>query len=470
MNARARAAAAAAAMSVPLALEGGTSPLLQRAWAAYREQAQRAAELAACKLELLQYYDVPAMQRAVNICYWGRSGSFLLASYLDGHDQAVMLPQECAAGIYPFWGEFASLTVWEKLLTYPTYVTNKYGPSVDFFAGEYAIESVHYYAAVHALFVAYGDRPGAWLDTRQRFFQLLHVAYALARGQRPADPRPLIVYAQHKTDEELAQLFRADFPQGLFIHTIRDPISTVDSWFERQVAMQSEVRGHRLDVALRYVHPATETMRTLLRSDRPYLGWRSVPARYASRICTCSRRRPCGVWRRGWGLPFVPPACSRAPSTAVLSCGGTATSPGSGPIRATHSGVQIISIARLHADLRAAAAKLPGVGLPMPRAFRSKTLCLARSGLLWLLPMKIERITAQLIVGRQAWPALRRGKGALCLRGRVFSAHVARAHDAPARQGRAAQGSQANAPAATLGTPTMRAAAALVRHGAGPFR
>ena len=49
-------------------------------------------------------------------------------------------------------------------------------------------------------------------------------------------------------------------------------------------------------------------------------------------------------------------------------------------------------------------------GYPMPRAFHSKTLCLAVLGLLWLLPMKIERITAQMIVGRQAWPALRRGQ------------------------------------------------------------
>jgi hypothetical protein len=408
MNASAR--AAAAAMSVPLALEGGTSPLLQRAWAAYREQAQRAAELAACKLELLQYYDVPAMQRAVNICYWGRSGSFLLASYLDGHDQAVMLPQECAAGIYRFWGEFASLTVWEKLLTYPTYVTNKYGPSVDFFAGEYAIESVHYYAAVHALFVAYGDRPGAWLDTRQRFFQLLHVAYALARGQRPADPRPLIVYAQHKTDEELAQLFRADFPQGLFIHTIRDPISTVDSWFERQVAMQSEVRGHRLDVALRYVHPATETMRTLLRSDRPYLGMEA---------------RTCAI--RFEDLHLQPEATMRrlAPWLGIAFRSSMLESTFNGRpfvwrngdkswVGANPSNAQRRSNNLNRADRMLIFALLQrnflAWGYPMPRAFRSKTLCLAVLGLLWLLPMKIERITAQLIVGRQAWPALRRGK------------------------------------------------------------
>ncbi len=401
---------APAAMSVPLALEGGTSPLLQRACAAYREQAQAAGELAAHKLELVQHYDVGGMQRAVNICYWGRSGSFLLASYLDSHDEIVMLPQECAAGIYPFWSRFAALTVWEKLLTYPTYLTSKYGPTVDFFAGEYAIESVHYYAAVHALFAAYGERPAAWLNTRQRFFQLLHVAYALAKGQRTADPRPLMVYAQHATDDELAQLFRADFPQGLFIHTIRDPISTVDSWFERQVVMQSEVRGQRLDLALRYVHPATETMRTLLRWDRPHVGMheRTRAIRFED-----LHLQPEATMRRlaQWlGIGF-------RPSMLESTFNGRPfvwRSAGKPWVGANPSNAQRRSNNLNRADRVLIYALLQrnflAWGYPMSRVFHSRTLCLAVLSVAWLLPMKIEWITAQMILSRQAWPALRRGK------------------------------------------------------------
>jgi hypothetical protein len=44
------------------------------------------------KIEDLRNYDVASMDRIEAICYWGRSGSYLLQSYLDGHDHIVMLP------------------------------------------------------------------------------------------------------------------------------------------------------------------------------------------------------------------------------------------------------------------------------------------------------------------------------------------------------------------------------------------
>ena len=49
-------------------------------------------ELVAEKAALLQYYDVPGMDRAVAIVAWGRSGSYLLTSFLDGHSDVIMLP------------------------------------------------------------------------------------------------------------------------------------------------------------------------------------------------------------------------------------------------------------------------------------------------------------------------------------------------------------------------------------------
>src|SRR5690349_1519181 len=44
------------------------------------------------KIEDIRRFDVAGMERAVAICMYGRSGSQLLASYLDGHDEIVMLP------------------------------------------------------------------------------------------------------------------------------------------------------------------------------------------------------------------------------------------------------------------------------------------------------------------------------------------------------------------------------------------
>ncbi len=412
MSARAAPGAPAAQLAtrVPIALEGGTSEVLQRAAAAYRREAPAAAALAAGKLELAQLYDVAGMQRVVNICYWGRSGSFLLASYLDNHEEVLMLPQECAAAIYPFWGHYASLTLWEKLLAYPAYLTHKYGAEVDFFAGEFAIDATHYFAAVHALFALYAERPTSWLNTRARFFQLLHVAYALALGRRPAHPRPLMVYAQHATDDELAQLYSADFPQGLFIHTIRDPISTIDSWFDRQLAMQSQVRGDRLDLALRYVHPATETMRTLLNWDRPHIGMdaRTRAVRFEDlHLAPQATMQRLATWL---GITYRP---SMLESTFngrpfVWQNGNTAwVGPNPDNARRRSKNLNRADRMLIFALLR---RDFLLWGYPVPGDLGRRTLCWMVLSLTWLIPMRIEWRTAQIVVRHQAWPALRRGK------------------------------------------------------------
>jgi hypothetical protein len=200
--------------------------LLQHAHALYRAaHAKDLRALIASKIENLRCYDVPNMERAVALCPWGRSGSLLVASYLDGHNDVVLLPVEHSRRIDEFFERYQSLPLREKLIAYPIF-------SFNFFQGDFAVNAEDYYAAVAAIFEVYGNSPPQLLETRRAFFQFLHVAYSVALGRRPASPHPLMVYAQHDWDDVRARRFVEDFPQARFLHTVRDPITTFDRTFE----------------------------------------------------------------------------------------------------------------------------------------------------------------------------------------------------------------------------------------------
>jgi hypothetical protein len=200
--------------------------ILQRAWALSRaEHAKDLRALITRKTEDLRYYDVPNMERLVAISHWGRSGSFLVASYLDGHENVVLLPPTGTEGIYKFFERYQSLSLHDKLTVYPIL-------STDFFKGDFPIVAADYYAAVAAIFEVYGGYSPRLLETRRAFFQFLHVAYSLALGRRPVSPQPLMVYSLHWWDDVLARRFLEDFPQAQFLHTVRDPITTYDRSFE----------------------------------------------------------------------------------------------------------------------------------------------------------------------------------------------------------------------------------------------
>ena len=55
------------------------------------------------------------------ILMWGRSGSLLLASYLDGHEDVIMLPELCGWRLYEFFERFQSLPLRDKLIAYPAF-------------------------------------------------------------------------------------------------------------------------------------------------------------------------------------------------------------------------------------------------------------------------------------------------------------------------------------------------------------
>jgi hypothetical protein len=210
-------------------------PMQRIAHALFRtEQAKDLQSLVASKIEEIRHFDVAGMERAVAICGWGRSGSLLLASYLDGHDDVIMLPTLCGDRIYQFFERYQSLSLHDKLIAYPVF--SKLDIFTDFFQGEFPIAAADYYAAVDALFEVYGNCSPEFLETRRSFFQFLHVVYCVALGRPPASPHPLIVYAQHAWNDQLARRFVEDFPQARFIHPVRDPITNCGRAFDNRFA------------------------------------------------------------------------------------------------------------------------------------------------------------------------------------------------------------------------------------------
>src|SRR5262249_7544336 len=185
-------------------------------------------DLIARKVADLRHYDVLGIQRIVAICCWGRSGSYFLASLLDGHEDVLTMPLSLGELIYPFWEKHNHLSLRDKLLAYPGFVASM-NYDGTFFGGEFAIGEADYHASVAALLSVHADQPSEVLESRATFFRFLVVAYNLAFGHKPKNPWPLIVHQQHIWSNANAQRLAADFPRCRFIHTVRDPISCFDS-------------------------------------------------------------------------------------------------------------------------------------------------------------------------------------------------------------------------------------------------
>ena len=210
--------------------------LAERAHAFFRAQeGSDSQSLLGSKIEAVRQFDVAGMERVAAICRWGSSGSLLLASYLDGHEDVIMLGGNLGTGIYPFFECHRSLSLRDKLLAYPFVSIDGYDHTQYFFQGNHAVAAADYYAAVNALLEVYGDRPPEFLESRRTFFQFLHIVCCVASGQRPAGPHPLMVYSQSQANDLFARFLIEDFPQARFIHTVRDPITNVGRLFEHDL-------------------------------------------------------------------------------------------------------------------------------------------------------------------------------------------------------------------------------------------
>jgi len=346
------------------------------------------------KIEDLGHYNVAAMNRVVAICYWGRSGSILLASYLDGHDNVVMLPSIRGHFIYGFFERYTTLSLWDKLIAYPFFVS-EYEP---FFQGNFAIQAVDYYAAVKAIFEVFGNWSPEFLESRRAFFQFVHVAYSLALGRHPAIPEPIMVYAQHEWDGVMAGRLVEDFPEARFIHTVRDPIAAFDRRFDDGFRRRPDSPSLPLYVAC-----------SLVERDGPHPGMesRTRAIRFEDLHCDTAE-----TLRRlvGWlGLPFQ---ASLLESTFngtpyVVERNGKVWS-GQRPEQAQRSSenISFVDRALIFALLYDNFATW---NYPCPKIFSRPFVRGITCMLLLLIPMKMEVITACAVIKLQVLPSLRSG-------------------------------------------------------------
>jgi hypothetical protein len=401
------------ALTVPAEADTTTREALSRASSSYYRTYDATGPLAASRLEALQSYDITRMNRAVAVCHWGSSGSFLLASFLDGHPDVVLMPMLFSRSIYPFFQECGFLSLWEKLIAYPAYSAAKM-PYGDFFLqdshADGAVYAGDYYAAVHALFDIYGDRPAEWLDARLRFFQFVHIAYAVAADRHVEDERPLIVYAQHDVNQELAKVFIEDFPDGQFIHTIRDPITSFDSWADKHLGKKKFTHDGRPDLANYFLDSAVPAIAELLAWDHGNLGMgtRSRAVRFEDlHLATETTMRRLADWL---GLPYR--ACLLESTwngkPYVVNAGGAPwCGPNPAKAQRSHKNLnwadRLMIFALLHDNFAA-------WNYPFPKLLRQRWTRLGVLAISWLLPMKVELANAGLILRLQILPKLRRGE------------------------------------------------------------
>jgi Transposase IS66 family/Sulfotransferase family len=373
------------------------------------------------KIQDLRYYDALGMDDVVAVSAWGRSASLLLASFLDGHDDIVMLPGLHSEQILEFFERNSHLSLRDRLLAYPRYCEEHGRP---FHYGDFIIFETDYRAAVDALLAVYGDRSPALLAARRTFFQFVYVAYGLARGRRPAKPRPLMVFVQHNWEEAVARRLIQDFPKARFIHTVRHPVACFKSSFERNLYLGT-ADGQLPQPA--YLKPVTDIIAQLTKQDRPHPGTadRTRAIRFEDmHLYPHETMRSIVAWLQ---LPWRPSLdASTFNGVPYLIERGATDWVGSrpeqvrNPMRNVARRDQALLFALFYEDFVA-------WDLPCPMVVRKGWLRRLIGMALWVMPLSMELKAAREILRVQVLPALRSGAFTFAARSalRPLSCHVA---------------------------------------------
>ena len=377
--------------------------LLERAHAFFSaERAKAPDSLTARRLSDIRHFDLEGMQRVVAICAWGSSGSLLLASYLDGLDDVIMLPAYTGCALYAFFDNYRSLSLRDKLLIYPFLDDGHFN---YFFHGEHSVSGAEYFAAVNAACEVYGDSPAEFLESRRLFIRLLHVVHCVALGRLPAGPRPLIVYQQHAPNEAQARYLAEDFADVRFIHTVRDPISNCSRLFEQSF----KVAGSRA---------AGNVIMVLTTQDAPHQNMesRTLAVRFEDMHLRVAETMSTVV---DWlGLPYRPllleSTFSGRPWTVTR---GTTTWSGAQPAQAVRDCRNVsftdrcLLSAVLYEDFAA-------WNYPCPKIFRHAPVRILTCLLLLLIPMRMEVILARRALSSRDMREVGKGLVRFCI-GRV---------------------------------------------------
>lgn len=385
------------------------------------------ADLAGVVQELCSDYDFLGMDRVVAIEPWGRSGSILLGSYFDGHEDVLALPALRSNGLYVFFDTYPTLSLREKLIAYPLF-DEYYDPHSDaagcgrsLFEGPFSIGSREYRMAALAVCEAYQSLPPAFAGSAKGFFIAVHVAFNRALGRRPRSSRPLIVCAQHERDNPMGTHLIEDFREARFIQTVRDPVSSVDrlfAWFfdpkllpDRQPTKAERAeRGEAAPAHYASILASWMVLHLSIAADRPHQG-----AEDRTRVIrfedmhqrTHQTMHELADWL-GLAASATLTESTLAGKPYVVAKDGKAWS---GPRRE--------KLKRESRNLaRRDRALLYGLfhgnfvawGYPYPKVFDYRLARLAGVAVAAVVPTRMEMIVARTAWQRRIWPSLKRGR------------------------------------------------------------
>lgn len=172
--------------------------------------------------------------RVLCVQNYAASGTLFVQSLLDFHPQTLSLPGLALRDFPEQWARIGQMPPAEQLPQFasvldPLFVpdhwqwvdwgTDKLGPSRD--RGCH-VDRAAFYAHFAALIACGGG------DTRRRFLCSVYVAFALTLG-RSVPPRATLVFPIHGGPLFRAQTIETDFPDALYLHMVRHPISAAVS-------------------------------------------------------------------------------------------------------------------------------------------------------------------------------------------------------------------------------------------------
>ena len=240
--------------------------------------------LAAASMTPGAHRRLPAAFRAsavVAVQNWGRSGSTLVQSLLDGHPQVVSTPNFYSRAYYEAWGSqicvcpddakidaFMSFARqwWDPGLVDASAGLHRLGPERREVAGVARANLEQHLRAAFA-----GGAP----ITRRSLFEAAHVAYALALGRDISADDRLIVYPVHGRARGSACALLEDFPEARFLHTLRAPAANVAASIRHLTSNGLDRANDALLGALSNLFARETSGRDRLTrfGDRPYLGY-----------------------------------------------------------------------------------------------------------------------------------------------------------------------------------------------------
>ncbi len=217
-------------------------------------------------------FDPRTIRRLVSVHYYGRSGSLFLQSLLDDHPDILMFPADYLAGFRIFWDQFGDLAASDLMaaflgnyeILFDVDSTDKVigvgqflGQDYDFAAmgpgrdERLEVDRQDFTVALIRALSFEVDELSSQQVSRKFFFQALHVAYAEALGRDFQSPDPIIVFQAHNLDVTVIdRLFEDFYPHYRFLHTVREPIQTLASWYQHMFGESASAVLELVEIAL----------------------------------------------------------------------------------------------------------------------------------------------------------------------------------------------------------------------------